>query len=507
MRVGILALLHESNTFVTRPTTIDDFQREWLIEGDAVRKQLAEGHHEISGFFAGIEKANARRATQGREPIEAVPLFAARALPSGPIAEDAWSELLERMFAQLAAAGPLDGLLVAPHGAAVSETFPDADGHWLSELRNRVGKETPIIGTIDLHANLSRTMVQSCDALIAYRSNPHLDQRERGIEAAGLMARTLEGQIRPTMAAVFPPMAINIERQMTEEPPLAECYNVADRQLGRETVLSSSIVLGFPYADVEEMGTSIVVVTDDAPELADRLAGELADCLWTRRHDFVGRFVGIKTALDECTRLDGPVCLLDMGDNVGGGSPADGTIIAHEIHKRRLPRSFVCVYDPDAVRQAEQAGIGQTVSLRIGGKTDAHHGQPLATTLHVRSMHDGRFQEQQVRHGGLASFDQGRTVVVDTDYGMTVMLTSRRMVPFSLEQLKSCGLDPSEFKILVAKGVHAPVAAYREVARHFIRVNTPGSTCADMTRLDFRHRRRPLFPFESQAEWRRRISD
>jgi microcystin degradation protein MlrC len=276
---------------------------------------------------------------------------------------------------------------------------------------------------------------------------------------------------------------------------------VAHRQLGEERVLSNSIVLGFPYADVEEMGTSTIVVTDDAPALADRLAGELAHCLWTRRHDLVGRFVTVETALDQCVQLDGPVCLLDMGDNVGGGSPADGTFLAHEIHQRRLPRSFVCLYDPDAVRQAEQAGLGQTVSLRIGGNTDACHGQPLAATFRVRSVHDGRFREGQVRHGGLASFDQGRTVVVETDYGMTVMLTSRRMVPFSLQQLRSCRLDPSEFKILVAKGVHAPVPAYREVARHFIRVNTPGSTCADMTRLAFRHRRRPMFPFEWQTEW------
>ncbi len=507
MRVGILALLHESNTFVTRPTTIDDFKREWLIEGYAIREQLADGHHEISGFFAGLDQSSPRRATLGQEPIEAVPLFAARALPSGPIAEDAWSELTERMLVQLAAAGPLDGLLVAPHGAAVSEASSDADGHWLSELQKRVGTETPIIGTIDAHANVSRTMVESCDALIAYRTNPHLDQRERGIDAARLMVRTLESRIRPTMAAAFPPMAINIERQMTEESPLAECYDMADRQLGNDQVLSNSIVLGFPYADVEEMGTSVIVVTDHAPERASRLAGELADCLWTRRHDFTGQFVDVETALDECMRRDGPVCLLDMGDNVGGGSPADGTFIAHEIHKRRLPRPFVCLYDPEAARQAEQAGVGQSVSLKIGGKTDTRHGQPLAATFRVRSVHDGRFQEQQVRHGGLASFDQGRTAIVETDRGMTVMLTSRRMVPFSLEQLKSCGLDPSEFRILVAKGVHAPVAAYREVTCHFIRVNTPGSTCSDTTRLDFHHRRRPMFPFESQIEWQPEIND
>jgi microcystin degradation protein MlrC len=318
------------------------------------------------------------------------------------------------------------------------------------------------------------------------------------------MVRTLDGAVRPTMAAVFPPMAISIERQMTGEPHLAVWYDLADRQLREDRVLSNSIVLGFPYADVEEMGTSVIVVADDAPEVAHGLAADLADALWAHRHEFLGRLVDVDAALRQCEQLDGPVCLLDMGDNVGGGSAADGTWIAHEIHKRRLPRSFLCLCDRDAVQQAELAGVGQTIHLRVGGKTDDQHGPPLEAVFRVQSLHDGRFEERQVRHGGFATFDQGRTAIVQTDYGMTVMLTSERMVPFSLQQLRSCKLDPSQLKILVAKGVHAPVAAYQEVCRHFIRVNTPGSTCADMTRLAFRRRRRPMFPFEAETDWPRK---
>src|SRR4029077_11032459 len=147
----------------------------------------------------------------------AVPIFAARALPFGIVAADAFDALLARMDVAIDRAGPLDGLLVAPHGAMVAANHPDADGHWLSRLRQRFGKKFPIIGTLDLHANVSPQMTAACDALIAYRTNPHLDQRARGLDAGRLMARPLRGEVKPTMAAAFPPLAINIERQLIAE--------------------------------------------------------------------------------------------------------------------------------------------------------------------------------------------------------------------------------------------------------------------------------------------------
>src|SRR5262249_31912304 len=158
-------------------------------------------HHEVGGFFAGL----------AAEGIEAVPMFAARAIPSGTITGEAFRQLQEMLHGQLELAGPLDGLLVAPHGAAVCQDHPDMDGRWLTEVRRRFGPQFPIIGTLDPHGNLSQAMVGATNALIAYRTNPHLDQRERGIEAATLMARTLRGEVRPTQAAAFPPLIINIE--------------------------------------------------------------------------------------------------------------------------------------------------------------------------------------------------------------------------------------------------------------------------------------------------------
>jgi microcystin degradation protein MlrC len=491
MRVGIIALLQESNTFLNGHTTLAHFEQDLLLEGDPIRQRLAGAHHEIGGFFAGLEAAH----------LEAVPVFAARALPFGILEDDAYGALLERMHAALDRAGPLDGLLVAPHGATVSGAIPDVDGHWLTLLRTRFGPGFPIVGTLDLHANLSPAMVAACDALLAYRTNPHLDQRQRGHEAALLLARTLRGEIRPTLAAAFPPLAVNIACQASAEPPCRPLFERAEEMRARPGVLSNSLLLGFPYADVPEMGAATVVVTDGARALAQRLANELAGAWWTSRADFVPRLLGVKEAVAQAAALVGPVCLLDMGDNVGGGSPGDGTFLAHALAAHPLTPAFVCLADADSAAQAAAAGVDARLRMSLGGKTDFHHGSPLVADVTVRGLNDGRFEEPEARHGGFATFAQGPTAVVETDAGLTVMLTSRRMAPFSLRQLTAAGVEPARFHVLVAKGVHAPVAAYAPVCKHLLRVDTPGVTSADLGRLVYRQRRRPMFPFEADMAW------
>jgi microcystin degradation protein MlrC len=486
MRVGIVGLQHESNTFLPTPTTWDDFEQGALLTGQAIRDQYGEAHHEVGGFFQGLAE----------EGIDAVPIFFAWALPSGVVAARTLEKLLAAMLGELTRAGQLDGILVAPHGAAVAENAADMDGAWLRELRSRVGPQTPIIGTLDLHANLSEAMVRATDALIGYRTNPHLDQRDRGHEAARLMARMLRRDVRPTQAAAFPPLAINIERQHTAVSPCRECYEALDDMLSDRRVLANSLLLGFPYADVREMGSSVLVVTNDEPELAHSLAVDFSEYLRLRCGDFTGQFLEIDAAIQRAVALPGPVCLLDMGDNVGGGSPGDGTLLLHALVKHGVRKAFVCLCDPAAVQQATQAGVQARLDMSLGGKTDRVHGDPLSVSARVRGFYDGRFSESQPRHGGKTHYDMGQTVVVELDAGPTVMLTSRRIAPFSLAQLTSCNIDPRAYQIVVAKGVHAPLAAYAPACPTLLRVNTPGVTTADMTRLEYHHRRRPLFPFE-----------
>jgi len=490
MRIGIIALLHETNTFIHEPTTLSHFEENVLVTGEEVRSRFAGTDHEVGGFFERLDDADCK----------AVPLFAARTLPFGTITDDTYQALLTQLLAQLRRAAPLDGLLVAPHGATVSHTVRDVDGDWLTRVREGVGPDVPIVSTADPHANLSPRMVAAVDAITAYQSNPHVDQKARGIEAADLLLRTLAGEIRPVTAAAFPPLLINIDRQCSEEDPCESLLSLTAEMRSRPGVLSTSLFLGFPYADVPEMGSAFAVVADGDRELARRTADEFAKVMWERRGEFVPELIDVETAVGQAVdSKEAPVLLLDMGDNVGGGSAADGTALAHELHRRRV-RSFICLADPTAVHQAEQAGVGNRMTLSVGGKTDDLHGAPFRAEFAVVSISDGRFEEPQPRHGGMRHFDQGRTAIVRTDAGLTVMLSSRRMVPFSLHQLTDFGIVPDDFQVIVAKGVNAPIAAYRSVCPRMIRVNTPGATTADVLSLDYRHRRRPMFPFEDSVD-------
>jgi microcystin degradation protein MlrC len=295
----------------------------------------------------------------------------------------------------------------------------------------------------------------------------------------------------------MPPVSINIERQNPAAPPCKPLYDRADAMLAQPGVLSNSIVLGFPYADVVEMGTSFIVVTDNDRAAAQQMANDLAADLVARREEFVGDFISIEDAVDRANRSPGPVLLLDMGDNVGGGSPGDGTLIADELESRAI-QGLVCLYDPEAVAQCERATPGRPFVLEMGGRHDPSLGPPLRSTVRLQSMHSGRFTESQPRHGGATHYDMGRTAVVKSDDELTVMLTSRRIMPASLQQLIHCELHPWHFQVIVAKGVHAPVAAYQAVCKMIIRVNTPGPTMADMRQMTYKNRRRPMFPFEAR---------
>jgi microcystin degradation protein MlrC len=491
MRVGILGLLQESNTFIAATTGMAEFAADVLARGGEVYDRFRDAPHEIGGFFIGLAE----------QRVEAVPLFAARALPYGVIQAGVLDELLAAMLEELQNAQPLDGLLVAPHGATVAEDHLDADGYWLSQIRAAVGPHVPIVGTSDPHANLSEPMVATCDALVAYRTNPHVDQCERGIEAARLLVRRLRHEVRPAMAAAYPPLALGIERQATEEMPCRRLCQYADELRALPGVLSVSVVLGFPYADVPEMGASAVVVTDGDQARAGQLAHCLATRMWETRHEFLGNLLSVEAAIERAVSAEPPVCLLDMGDNVGGGAPADGTWLAHALLERRIADSLLVICDPQAVHAAASAKIGESIRLKVGGYAGPLSGAPVERAFLVAGLSDGRSVESRATHGGFTSFDHGRTAVLRSAEGPTIVATTRRMVPFSLNQLRACGIEPAKYRVLVAKGVNAPIAAYREVCRSFIRVDTPGVTAADMTRLDYHRRRRPMFPFEADCQW------
>jgi microcystin degradation protein MlrC len=499
-RVGIIALLHESNTFLDQPTTLAHFEANILATGPAACDAFRASRHEVAGFLAALE---------GSPGFEAVGVFAARAMPFGTIAQDCWQQLMGRLEASLRRAGRLDGVLVAPHGATVAEGAIDADGDWLQRVREFVGPACPMIGTLDLHANISARMVAATDALLGYQTNPHLDQFERGLDAGQWMVRTLRGEMRPQMAFRSLPLCVNIERQATDEPQGRALRAFADQLQSRRGLLNVSCLYGFPYADVPEMGATVLAVSERDRSLAEESAAQMAAHWWAQRELFRGRLLSIDEALRaaaDVRRQDAsrPVGLLDMGDNVGGGGPGDATEIVHGWRMSELRHSgrlLTVLADPVVVEQAFRAGLGARLETSVGGRMDpARHGPPFEETFIVSRLSDGRFEEPEVRHGGYRFFDQGPTAVLVGVSGVTVIATTQRVAPLSLQQVVSQGLTPEEFAAIVIKGVHAPVAAYRQACSKLIRVNSPGVTSADLAQFTFRNRRQPMEPWESVQE-------
>lgn len=488
LRVGILGIYHESNTFLSSVTKYEDFEKGHLLSGHAIVEEYRTAFHEIGGALEVLER---------EDFVEVVPVLYAEATPSGTITSGAAVQLMQLLEDQLVKSLPLDGLMVVPHGAAVADGMPDFDGHWLSWVRSHVGPDVPIVGTIDPHCNLSHKMIEAVDALVAYKTNPHLDQREVGKEAADILLRSLTGKVTPVMKAVQLNMAISIEMQHTGSSPCKELYELSAQLATQSGIISTSIVLGFPYADVAEMGTSLIVITDGDEDLAQEGLYALKQYMEIHHQDFSGQKIGLEDLIPEIQKAEKPLLLLDMGDNVGGGSPGDSTFLLKLIEQNDVGKSFVCLYDPEAVEIFKAIDIGSKIALYVGGKSDQNHGEPILVEGILRRMVSGKFTEDQPRHGGQINYNMGETAIFETDKGNIVMLTSRRIVPFSLQQLIQSGIRPQDFQLLVAKGVNAPLAAYMPVCKEMIRVNTPGVTRAEMKLLPFSHRRRPLFPFEA----------
>jgi microcystin degradation protein MlrC len=401
------------------------------------------------------------------------------------------------MMDALDQAGSVDGCIVVPHGAGVAEGYPDMDGHWLGILREKMGDSIPVIGTLDPHANVSQAMVSATDALVAYATNPHIDQKATGRKAAAWMVETLRGNIRPVQYLVQLPLAISIEQQYTSQEPCKSLYTRADHVREINDLLSVSIVLGFPYADVAEMGSAFILVNDakadaNAVGINSKCAEELAGYILARKEDFNGVKVSVESVMSTLASLPKPVLMLDMGDNVGGGAPGNSTVLLEALEDGNYSHAFVCIYDPQAVLESENHQIGDFFELKITGVNGKYFIQ-----VELLQVANGKFTENTPKHGGFAGYDMGPTAIVKTQKGNTIMLTSNRTPPYSMGQMTGFGLDPGSFGVIVAKGVNAPIAAYQQVCPSIVQVDTPGVTQADMTLFSYENRRRPMFPFES----------
>jgi microcystin degradation protein MlrC len=484
MRIAIAGFMHESNTFNPMPTDRAAFEAQGLAIGDAVVTEWRDAHHEVGGF---LEAA-------GVEGFEAVPLLMCWGTPSGPVTKAAFDEITGLIIDSVRRARP-DGLLLSLHGAMVAEGHLDADGEHLARLRQAVGRDLPIAVTLDLHGNISERLVELSDIAVAYRTNPHVDQRECGRRAARLLVRMLRGEVRPAQAIATPPMIVNIMAHDTSREPLKSFMDATRALESRPGILAASLLPGFAYADVPQMGPSIIVISDGDAALARREVDALGNALWEQRHAFAPKLPDAATAVRHALQpIARPVVLVETGDNVGGGSAGDSTIILAELLRQGATDSVVCLYAPDEVQRCKTAGVGAELALTIGGKVDRLHGDPVPVRGTVRLLHSGTYIEPEVRHGGKRTNYMGPTALVELPGRNWLVLTTLRHPPFSLGALTCVGLHPEQQRILVVKAAIAYKAAYAPIAGTIIEVDTPGLTAVNPERFTYRHIRRPLFP-------------
>ncbi|MGC8793457.1 MAG: M81 family metallopeptidase [Bryobacteraceae bacterium] len=488
--IAVGGISHETNSFNPSLTLLAEFDRRTPTEAEL--DQRTSGHDTVAGIVAGARKYGLRL----------YPTLFAGATPKGPVSAEVFETLTGELVGRIRAAPKLDGVILDLHGAMVSERYPHADAEIVRRVREAVGPRVPIVVIHDFHANISQEIVGFCDALLTYKENPHTDTRERGEQAARIMAAAATGRARPVQALVKPPMIYNIVSQNTRRPPLAPIVAESRRLEQNPKILAASVAGGYPYADVEAMGPAAVVVADGDPELARREAQRLADLLWSTRHQLVLELPDAAQAVRQAMAApSGPVVLMDLGDNIGGGSAGDSTFLLKELLAQGARGWVMTVYDPQAVQAAVRAGVGGTFDQEVGGKTDRFHGEPIRVRGRVKSLHDGFYFEPQVRHGGARYFDQGLTAVIAVEESVRerpslLVLTSRRSSPNSLHQLISLGIDPERHSILVAKGAIAPRAAYEPIAKRIIEVDTPGLTSVNPARFTYQRARRTLFGLE-----------
>ncbi|MCZ2075262.1 MAG: M81 family metallopeptidase [Bryobacteraceae bacterium] len=491
-RIAIGGIVHESNSFFSVNTTLADFDRRTGDDPGAALEKWGKNNDEVSGFIEG----------GARFGLDLYPTLVAHATPSGPVTDEALDALTGDLLRRIRSGGNFEGLLLALHGAMVAQSYLHADGEVMRRLREALGSGFPIVVTHDFHANISSQVVELSTALLNYKTNPHIDQRDRGIRAAWIMSGIVSGKFKPVQALAKPGMIYNIRFQNTNAEPLAPIVEETRRLEEQDGILAASVAGGYQYADVPAMGASVVVVTNNDRELAKHTAKRLSGELWDTRDRLALRLPDPAAAVRQAISSNlFPVVLVEMGDNIGGGASGDATFLLSELVRQKASGWFVALADPRAVEAAAEAGIGGAFDMEVGAKTDRLHGDPVRIRGRVKSLHDGRFMETAVRHGGQRYYDQGLTAVIDVE-GSTpdnqnlVMLTARRQMPFSLHQLIAHGIYPERQRILVVKAAVAFRAAYEPVAGSIIEVDTPGVTAVNPRRFTWKHVDPSLFGLE-----------
>ena len=496
MRLLIAMMEHETNTFSPVPTPLARFGKG----GEPLRGKAALDACRGTGTATGAYIDLAEEA--GAEIV--LPL-AAHASPSGPVEDAAYAFMTDAICAEVARGG-FDGILLDLHGAMVTQSLEDGEGALLQRIRS-IDAKTPIAVSLDMHANLYPAIVENATVVVGYHTYPHVDMYDTGRLAGSILLRAISGEVRPAMAWGNAPMLPHVMKQGSFENP-NQALQRRCAAMAEEGALAASLFTGFPHADVSQAGLSAVVVTDGDAALARRLRDELLAEAWQKRQDFVFKVEPLAESVARARTLgeaagSGPIVLLDHYDNCASGGTMDTTVVLAEILRQGLSDVVAfAIYDPAAVRQAIAAGVGNSVTLSIGGKMAMPAIQrtspPLEVTGRVKAITDGSFRNRGPMGRGVVQF-MGPSVVLDTG-AAEIVLISNHVEPYDLSCFLSLGIDPLAKRYVMLKSRIHWRAGFGEIARGIVECAGVGVCTSDYGELRFEKVRRPIYPLDLPNE-------
>ena len=497
MKLVIAQMKHETNTYSPVPTPLARFAHgsDTPPEGDAA---IAAYKGTGSALGAFIELAESHGA-QFVVPI------AASAWPSGPVDDRAFDHIAQRICD--AVAQGCDGVLLDLHGAMVTQSHEDGEGELLRRIR-AIAPSVPIAAAMDMHTNLYDAFAQRVSVIAGYQTYPHIDMFETGQRAGRALLAQLQGKARPTMAWGRQPMLPHVMRQGSDDSPNRE-LQARCKQMEAQGALCATVFVGFPNADIEYAGLSAVVVTDNDPALARRWCDELLEMAWSQRAKFVYEVKPLAESMAQAQSIaaakpagSGPVVLLDHSDNCASGGTMDTMTVLGAILDAGLEGvAAFAIFDPQAVQQMIAAGVGNPVTLSLGGKLDMPAidlpGVPRRVTGRVRLLCDGRFRNRGPMARGELN-DMGPSAVLDTG-SVQIVVISNHVEPHDLAAFTAVGIAPETKRYVMLKSRIHWRAGLRSLAHAVVECAGTGVCTSDYAALKFRNVRRPIYPLEDPA--------
>jgi microcystin degradation protein MlrC len=477
-RIAVGGFLHETNTFAPTKATYEDFVHGggWpaMTQGAGVLTTMRDINVGLAGF---IEQAEARG-------WEIVPTIACGASPCAHVTRDAFERIVKVMVDGIAAAGPLDAVYLDLHGAMVTEHLDDGEGEVLARVRQVIGKDVPLVASLDLHANVTPQMMEHADVLIAYRTYPHVDMADTGRAAAKHLALLLDSKQLFAKAFRQLPFLIPISWQCTNDQPTKGIYEKL-AALQSDAVPTLSFAPGFPAADFPDCGPSVFAYGRTQAD-ADAAADKITALVESHEDDFDGRIYtpdeGVRCAMELAKSASKPIVIADTQDNPGAGGDSDTTGMLRALVRNKATRAAIgAICDPASARAAHAAGVGATVTLALGGKSGIPGDAPYQETFIVENLSDGKFVASGPYYGG-RDMEMGPSACLRID-DVRVVVSSHKAQLADQSMYRYVGIEPTQQSILVNKSSVHFRADFEPIAEKLLICAAPGAMPADAAAL------------------------